>query len=125
VTDEEHAGSDSLRLCLQRILRLFDEAGLKGMVIDGIAAATLGRARFTHDVDLTSTLDGDDLESFVALAERAGFATVTPGELARARWQRLLQLDDQVTGIQLTSPSPRSHSNSMPSNTRCASITAG
>ncbi len=65
-------------------------AGVRGIVIGGVAASLLARPRFTRDVDVLVLLEDDRWEDFVASGAPLGFFPRRDGVLEFARRARVL-----------------------------------
>jgi len=89
----------TLRSSLQAIVRWWRAAGVRGIVIGGVAASILGRPRLTRDVDGLVLLEEERWEQFVAKAARFGLAERIPEALAFAREARVLLLRHESSQI--------------------------
>ena len=74
-TTTQESDEAAFTATLRDALAAVDEAGIEYLLMGGIGSATLGRPRFTHDIDLFVKPDGAR-PSLDALA-RAGFETET------------------------------------------------
>lgn len=81
---------DRLRLPLSALMRWFNEAGLRGAVIGGVAASLRGTPRFTKDIDAV-VLDLE-AETLIGSAEDFDFVPRIPDALEFARGTRVLLL---------------------------------
>jgi hypothetical protein len=78
---------------------LFDDLAVGWVVIGGVAASTLGKARFTHDLDAAAAIDSDDLERFFREAARFGFRPRVADASQFAKRNRILLLQHEPSGI--------------------------
>lgn len=60
------------------LFRMLEEAGVRYLVVGGIAVNLHGINRLTHDIDLMLALDGRNLRRFVSVAKRYSFKPVVP-----------------------------------------------
>lgn len=60
------------------LFRMLEEAGVRYLVVGGVAVNLHGINRLTHDVDLMLALDADNLRRFVSVAKRYSFKPVVP-----------------------------------------------
>ncbi|MCC6568376.1 MAG: nucleotidyltransferase [Anaerolineales bacterium] len=79
---------------VQRLISRFDH---RGVVIGGIAASVLGRARYTEDVDAMFLLSTQDIPRFLDEAEQEGIAPRIENAADFARRRRVLLLRHIVT----------------------------
>lgn len=79
---------------VQRLISRFDH---RGVVIGGIAASVLGRARYTEDVDAMFLLSTQDIPRFLDEAEQEGIAPRIENAEDFARRRRVLLLRHIVT----------------------------
>jgi Nucleotidyl transferase AbiEii toxin, Type IV TA system len=86
---------------MRGILSVCDAAGVRAAVIGGVAAGTLGKARFTKDVDLAAAIDNDNLEAFLQAAHARGFEPRIAEAARFARHARVILLRDLSTGIEV------------------------
>ncbi len=91
----------SLLPALQALSSLLKQAQVKGMVIGGIAAALLGKARATVDIDATILADEEVLNQFVEQAAQLGLTPRRNNPLAFARRTRMLLLKHESSGVQV------------------------
>ena len=63
------------------LFRRLEDAGVRYLVVGGIAVNLHGVSRLTHDVDLMLALDPENLRRFVAVAKRYSFKPVAPVEV--------------------------------------------
>lgn len=71
----------------------------RGVVIGGIAASLLGRARFTRDVDVLIVIDDSEWGELVADASDFGLLGRIPNVLDFARESRVLLLQHDPTSV--------------------------
>ncbi len=91
MSDEPLSG---LRHTLGTILSLLEASGSGGVVIGGVAAATLGQPRFTHDIDLCAALTSEELPGFYAAAAARGLQPRTADYIAFSKLHRMILLRD-------------------------------
>lgn len=60
------------------LFRKLDDAGVRYLVVGGIAVNLHGVNRLTHDIDLMLALDSENLGRFVSVAKRYSFKPVVP-----------------------------------------------
>lgn len=60
------------------LFRMLEEAGVRYLVVGGIAVNLHGINRLTHDIDLMLALDADNLRRFVSVARKYSFKPVVP-----------------------------------------------
>jgi len=60
------------------LCRMLEEAGVRYLVVGGVAVNLHGINRLTHDIDLMLALDSENLGRFVSVAKRYSFKPVVP-----------------------------------------------
>lgn len=60
------------------LFRKLEDAGVRYLVVGGIAVNLHGVNRLTHDVDLMLALDSENLRRFVSVANRYSFKPIVP-----------------------------------------------
>lgn len=60
------------------LFRKLEDAGVRYLVVGGIAVNLHGVNRLTHDIDLMLALDSENLGRFVSVAKRYSFKPVVP-----------------------------------------------
>lgn len=60
------------------LFRMLEQAGVRYLVVGGIAVNLHGINRLTHDIDLMLALDAENLRRFVSVAKRYSFKPVVP-----------------------------------------------
>ncbi|MFO0967065.1 MAG: nucleotidyltransferase [Gemmataceae bacterium] len=88
---------DPLRRALKDIVGWFKATKTLGMIIGGVAASLLGRARATRDVDALVWLAEEGWAHFLKEGEKAGLAPRIPDPLAFAFRSRVLLLKHTPT----------------------------
>ena len=91
----------SLQGSLQALVNLLYETRVKNLIIGGIAASILGKARFTADIDGLILLPDEDMEDFLKKAVRHGFLSRITKAIEFARKNRMLLLKHKATGINI------------------------
>jgi len=76
-----------------------DDFGCPWMLIGGIAAAILGKPRFTADVDAVVLLKNDEISRFFKKAQKHGLIPRLSNAEDFARKNRVVLLKHQLTGI--------------------------
>jgi hypothetical protein len=89
----QHLPSEVLR----DLVTWLDAAGVKGIVIGGVAAAFLGRPRATQDVDALVLVQ--DARAFLETGSKHGFVARIADPLGFAARSRVLLLRHEPTGI--------------------------
>lgn len=84
---------DAFLACLDDTLAAVDEAGIPYVLMGGIASASVGRPRWTHDVDLF--VRPQDARRVLDVLERRGFDT----EETFAEWLYKGQRDGQLVDV--------------------------
>ena len=84
---------------LRGLMAWFEEGGIRGVVIGGVAASLLGRPRVTRDVDALVLVEEGQWGSFLAGGAQFGFLPRRPDALRFARKSRVLLARHQATGI--------------------------
>lgn len=74
------------------ILRFWELAGARGVVIGGVASSVLGTPRFTKDIDATMLVNEENLEAIFEAASIAGFETRAENPVAFALEHRMVLL---------------------------------
>lgn len=74
------------------LMRFWDLAGAKGVVIGGVAASVLGAPRYTKDIDATIIVNEENLDAVVQAARDAGFEPRDSDPVAFARRWRMVLL---------------------------------
>jgi hypothetical protein len=60
------------------LFRRLDAAGVRYLVVGGVAVNLHGVSRLTHDVDLILAMDDENVRRFVAVAQQYAFRPVVP-----------------------------------------------
>jgi predicted nucleotidyltransferase len=60
------------------LLKTLEDAGIRYVLVGGLAVALRGYQRVTMDVDVVLALDDDNLQRFIACAKAAGWQPVAP-----------------------------------------------
>ena len=89
------------RQCLRDLNRWLKAAGVKGAVIGGVAAAIVGIARATHDVDVVVVIDDVEWEEFIEPANQIGFEFRIPDAVEFARKNRVLLMRHRPSGVEV------------------------
>lgn len=84
---------------LRDVAAWFAAAGVRWVLIGGLAASFLGRARFTKDVDVVVLAGNEDIERLLAVGASYGFSPRTSDCAALARERRVLLVDHQPSGV--------------------------
>ena len=87
----------ALHATLATILSLLRDSNQRAVVIGGVAAATLGQPRFTHDVDLCATLTNQDLRAFYQAAAERGLQARMADFVEFSKRSRMILLHDVGT----------------------------
>lgn len=64
------------------IFKRFNEAGIRYIVVGGIAVNLYGIPRMTYDIDLLLDMDDRNIESFIQLLKEWGFKPKVPVDIA-------------------------------------------
>lgn len=64
------------------IFKRFNEAGIRYIVVGGIAVNLYGIPRMTYDIDLLLDMDDRNIESFIQLLKEWGFRPKAPVDIA-------------------------------------------
>jgi len=93
----------SVVLPLRDTLRALDAwlaaAGVRWVLIGGVAASFLGRARFTKDVDVVVLGGNQDIAHLLTVGASCGFIPRLSDSVALARERRVLLVDHQPSGV--------------------------
>jgi len=87
--------------CLRDLKRWLKNAGVRGVVIGGVAAGLLGTARATHDVDVLVVIDESEWAEFLSHASASGFEQRIPDALDFARDSRVLLMVHRASGVEV------------------------
>jgi predicted nucleotidyltransferase len=74
-------------------------AGVRWVLIGGLAASFLGRARFTKDVDVVVLAGNEDIARLLTVGASYGFFPRLSESVALARERRVLLVDHQPSGV--------------------------
>ncbi len=91
----------SLITPLEVLLNFLSDIGVKNIIIGGIAASLLGKARFTADIDSLIFLAEDNLESFLKKAAKYDLLPRIANAIEFARKNRVFLLKHKPTGINI------------------------
>ena len=91
----------SLQGALQALVSLFSDACVKNLIIGGIAASMLGKARFTADIDALILLLDDKIENFLKKASKYGISARATNAVEFASKNRVLLLKHKPSGINI------------------------
>ncbi len=91
----------SLLSPLEALLNFLSHAGVKSLIIGGVAASILGKARFTADIDGLIFLPKDDLENFLKKATRYGLSPRITNAIEFAQKNRVLLLKHEASGVNI------------------------
>lgn len=86
---------------LETLLKFLKEAGIKHIVIGGVAAGILGKPRFTADIDTLIFLEKERLKDFLKKAEKRGIISRIERPLEFAESRRVLLLKHSSTGVNI------------------------
>jgi len=91
----------SLLSPLEVLLNFLSDIGVKNIIIGGIAASLLGKARFTADIDGLIFLPEDNLENFMRKAGEYGLISRIANAIEFAQKNRVLLLKHKTSGINI------------------------
>ena len=91
----------SLLSPLEVLLNFLSDIGVKNIIIGGIAASLLGKARFTADIDGLIFLPEDNLENFMRKAGEYGLIPRITNAIEFAQKNRVLLLKHKTSGINI------------------------
>ena len=86
---------------LEAVQKLISRFNHRGVVIGGIAASVLGRARYTEDVDAMFLLSTQDIPRFLGEAEQEGIVPRIENAADFAKKRRVLLLQHIITGTNI------------------------
>src|SRR5438034_4950803 len=86
---------------LADLLAWWKAAGVRGMIIGGLANYFVGRPRATRDVDAVVRADDADLPKFLDKGTRFGFVQRIPDALSFAAQSNVLLLHHRESGIDI------------------------
>jgi hypothetical protein len=90
---------DELLSPLAAVQRLLERLDNRGLIIGGVAASLLGKARVTADLDLLVLLSTQDLPRLLDAARQEGLVPRLGDALDFARRQRILLLRHESSGV--------------------------
>ena len=96
----DERSTEPLLATLRDLVAWLRAESVPGVVIGGVAASALGRARSTQDVDALVSLDEARWAAFLASGEEFGFSPRQSGCLDFARTARVLLLRHAPTAVQ-------------------------
>jgi predicted nucleotidyltransferase len=87
------------RQTLRDVAAWFAAAGVRWVLIGGVASAFLGRPRVTKDVDVVVLAGNEDIKHLLAVGATHGFSPRLSDSAALARERRVLLVDHQPSGV--------------------------
>jgi predicted nucleotidyltransferase len=91
----------SLMAALADLMKWFDAAGIPAMIIGGVAASILGRARLTRDVDALAMIPEAEWANALSVAANQGIVVRNEATLDFARSSRMLLLRHSASDIDI------------------------
>lgn len=84
---------------MTRLSELLSKTKTKSVVIGGISVGLIGRPRFTADIDAVILLDFNEIEAFIKMASKFGFAPRIKDVSTFARKSHVLLFTHEESGI--------------------------
>ena len=91
----------SLQNSLKALLDFLSDANVKNLIIGGIAASLIGKARFTADIDGLIFLPRDDIENFLKKAAKYGLSPRIKNVIEFAQRNRVILLKHEAGGTDI------------------------
>ena len=91
----------SLLAALADLMKWFDAASIPAMIIGGVAASILGRARLTRDVDALAMIPEAEWANALSVAAHHGIVARNEATLEFARRSRMLLLRHSASDIDI------------------------
>jgi hypothetical protein len=91
----------SLLAALADLMKWFDAASIPAMIIGGVAASILGRARLTRDVDALAMIPEAEWANALSVAANHGIVARNEATLDFARRSRMLLLRHSASDIDI------------------------
>lgn len=91
----------SLLSPLTTLIKFFSESKIKNIIIGGVAASLLGKARFTADIDSLIFVDDENLADFFKTAAKYGLLPRIKDVLEFALKNRVILLKHQASNINI------------------------